>query len=175
MYAITEDELKVEGDRIGTQEGGLIDNISMSAKGLGGEIELLQDRIRIKRKGVQSFVLHGLTGDKEILTSQISAVQCKKAGMLTNGYIQFSFLGGHENKSGILAATQDENTLMFTPRQQRDILALKERVDQMLASSAISTTVPSNLDELEKLYGLKEKGIITEEEFNNKKKQLLGL
>ena len=29
-------------------------------------------------------------------------------------------------------------------------------------------------DELEKLYSLKEKGIITEEEFNKKKAQILG-
>ena len=33
----------------------------------------------------------------------------------------------------------------------------------------------SNLDELEKLASLKDKGIITEEEFNLKKKQLLGI
>ncbi|MCX6724336.1 MAG: SHOCT domain-containing protein [Candidatus Staskawiczbacteria bacterium] len=33
----------------------------------------------------------------------------------------------------------------------------------------------SNLDELEKLANLKEKGIITEEEFNQKKKQLLKI
>jgi len=33
----------------------------------------------------------------------------------------------------------------------------------------------SSLDELEKLAALKEKGIITEEEFNHKKKQILGM
>jgi len=34
---------------------------------------------------------------------------------------------------------------------------------------------PSYIDELEKLAGLRDKGIITEEEFQAKKKQLLGL
>lgn len=34
---------------------------------------------------------------------------------------------------------------------------------------------PSNLEELEKLAELKSKGIITEEEFNKKKKQILGI
>ena len=34
---------------------------------------------------------------------------------------------------------------------------------------------PDYIDELERLAGLKEKGIITEEEFQAKKKQLLGL
>jgi len=36
-------------------------------------------------------------------------------------------------------------------------------------------TKPSNLDELEKLAALRDKGIISEEEFKAKKKQLLGL
>jgi hypothetical protein len=45
----------------------------------------------------------------------------------------------------------------------------------MLTSSRTGAKATSNLDELEKLAGLKEKGIITEEEFNQKKKQLLGL
>jgi predicted AAA+ superfamily ATPase len=33
----------------------------------------------------------------------------------------------------------------------------------------------SNLEQIERLYGLKEKGIITEDEFQAKKKQLLEL
>lgn len=64
---------------------------------------------------------------------------------------------------------------MFNAKQQNDFLILKERIDQILASSRTGTKASSNLDELEKLAGLKEKGIITEEEFNQKKKQLLGL
>lgn len=151
-----------------------MEDILMSVKGIAGEIELLRDRIRIKRKGVMSLVLQGLKGDKEISISQISAIQLKKVGF-TNGYIQFSFIGGQENKSGIFSATQDENTVMFNAKQQNDFLILKERIDQIVASSRTGTKAPSNLDELEKLAGLKEKGIITEEEFNQKKKQLLGL
>jgi len=41
-----------------------------------------------------------------------------------------------------------------------------------------SQPAPNNIDttaELEKLAGLKEKGILTEEEFTAKKKQILGL
>ena len=36
-------------------------------------------------------------------------------------------------------------------------------------------TVNSDLDDLEKLADLQKKGVITEEEFTQKKKQLLGL
>jgi len=152
-----------------------MDNILMSVKGIYGGIELLQDRVRIKRKGFGSLMLQGFKGDKEILISQLSAIQFKKAGMLTNGYIQFSFLGGHETKGGLLDATRDENTVMFNTKQQKEFIELKERIDQMIASSRAGTKAPSNLDELEKLAALKDKGIITEEEFAQKKKQLLGL
>jgi hypothetical protein len=146
----------------------------VTAKGIGGQVELSEDRITIKRKGAIAFMAHGLKGDKEILISQISAVQLRKAGV-TNGYIQFSFLGGTEARGGFVDATHDENSVVFNVWQQKPFLVLKERLDEMLTSSRTGAKATSNLDELEKLAGLKEKGIITEEEFNQKKKQLLGL
>jgi hypothetical protein len=152
-----------------------MDNIIAAAKGINGIIELLPDRIRIRRKGFGALILHGLKGEKEILVSQISAIQLKKASMWTNGYIQFSFLGGQESKKGLFDATKDENTVMFNTKQQNGFLLLKERLDQRLVSSRTSPNAPSNLDELEKLASLRDKGIITEEEFRLKKKQLLGL
>lgn len=45
----------------------------------------------------------------------------------------------------------------------------------MTESKQVQTNNSSNLDELERLAELKDKGIITEDEFNAKKKQLLGL
>lgn len=43
----------------------------------------------------------------------------KKAGALTNGYIQFVILGSRESKGGLMAATQDENTVMFAKKEQK--------------------------------------------------------
>lgn len=45
--------------------------------------------------------------------------------------------------------------------------------DSTLTSPASNTT--SSLDELEKLASLREKGIVTEEEYQNKKRQILGI
>ncbi len=50
----------------------------------------------------------------------------------------------------------------------------KEAQTQMAVSSALSVTV-GDLGELERLSDFKNKGIITEEEFNAKKKQILNL
>jgi hypothetical protein len=152
-----------------------MEQVLMEAKGVNGQLELLEDKIRIKRKGVSAFILHGLRGDKEILIKRISSIQFKKVGMLTNGYIQFSFLGGKEAKGGIFEATQDENTIMFTRNQQDSFEKIKEAIEKKIVSIEKGETKSSNLDELKKLAKLRDKGIITEEEFNAKKKQLLGI
>ena len=52
---------------------------------------------------------------------------------------------------------------------------MKLAIDEKIGSASPLTTGTSNLDELEKLASLREKGIITDEEFDLKKKQLLGL
>lgn len=51
----------------------------------------------------------------------------------------------------------------------------REAIREDRAQGVGSGTKDSYLDELEKLSQLKEKGIITEEEFNAKKKQILGV
>ena len=95
--------------------------------------------------------------------------------MLTNGYIQFAFIGGQEAKGALFQATQDENTIMFTKGQQASFEKVKEIIEKKITLMEKGETKSSNLDELEKLAGLRDKGIITEEEFNAKKKHLLGI
>lgn len=156
----------------------MVDKIIMEAKGVNGQIELLENKVRIKRKGVMGFLTQGLKGDKDILISQISSIQFKKAGGFTNGYIQFSFLGGQESKAGLLKAGQDENTVMFNVYQKKEFEAIKEAIEKRIDdihSQATSPSSSSSLSDLEKLAELKDKGIITEEEFQAKKKQILGI
>lgn len=69
--------------------------------------------LRVNRRGGMSFFSHGLVGEKTIDINNISGVQLKKPGVLTNGYIQFLIIGSQENKQGIFGAAQDENTIMF--------------------------------------------------------------
>jgi predicted nucleic acid-binding Zn ribbon protein len=151
--------------------------ILMKAKGLGGELEFLEDKIRIKRRGGLAFVMHGLKGDKEIFINQISSIQFKKAGTFTNGYIQFAFIGGSEAKGGILQATTDENTLFFNQNNEKEFSKIKnmieERIHQLRNPDRTTYKKGLSVDDLEKLAQLKEKGIITEEEFQAKKRQIL--
>ena len=147
----------------------------ISAKGVNGQIELYANKICIRRKGVLGFLTQGLKGDKNIMISTITSIQFKKAGMLTNGYIQFAFMGGQEAKGGIFQGTQDENTVMFNKKQQPLFEQIRDAVENRIqfANTPISTN--SDADELSKLADLRDKGILTEEEFQQKKKQILGL
>ena len=148
--------------------------ILLEAKGNNGQLELLEDRIRIKRKGFSAILLHGGKGDKDILLKQISSIQFKRAGF-TTGYIQFAFLGGTESKKSSWDAYQDENTITFKKSQQPAFEKMKSMIEAQMAKLETTESPGSSLNDLEKLDELKKKGIITEEEFNTKKKQILGL
>jgi hypothetical protein len=169
---IKEEEKKIYGE-IKKEE-----LILKKAKGIGGDLELLKNKIRIKRKGGTAFLLHGLKGDKEIFLNQISSIQFKKAGF-TSGYIQFAFMGGREAKGGVFQAASDENTIMFTKDDQEDFIEIKntieEQVFQFQNPDKKNDKTSLNIDDLEKLAKLKDEGIITEEEFQAKKRQILGI
>lgn len=144
------------------------------ATGVNGQITVTETKIIISRKGLLGVLGHGFKGDKEIRIDQISSIQLKHAGPVLNGYIQFGFLGSQESKSGIIGATQDENTVMFNTKQEPDFQRVKEHVEARYGRQQVAATA-SPLDDLERLAVLKDKGIITEAEFEAKKKQILGL
>ena len=152
--------------------------ILMKAVGHNGQLELTESVVRIKRKGFLAFMTQGLKGDKEIAISQISSIQFKKANVLVNGYIQLAFVGGQEAKGGIFQGVSDENTVMFRISQQPAFEAFRDELQRRVGwsnSTAQPGSSSSALDELEKLASLRDKGIVSEGEFQQKKKKLLGL
>lgn len=151
-----------------------MDDILKKVEGVNGQIELWKNKIIIKRSGFRSFLTQGLRGDKEILLNQISSIQFKIPSTFTNGFIQFSFLGGTEYKGGFLNATQDENTVFFNTSQSEDFKNFKKMIEDKIQELSKPESGGS-LEDLEKLAELKVKGIITEEEFTAKKKKILGI
>ena len=150
-------------------------NPEISAKGVNGQIELSDNKVCILRKGILGFLTQGLKGDKNIMISTISSIQFKKAGMVTNGYIQFAFSGGQEAKGGLFQGTKDENTVMFNKKQQPLFEKIRDTVENRIQSVNKTDSTNSDADELSKLADLRDKGILTEKEFQQKKKQILGL
>lgn len=143
--------------------------------GINGQIELYDDKIIIKRKGVLSKITQGFTkGDKKIYLNQITGIDLKLGGNMINGYMQFTIPGGNEKDKGAFQATQDENSVMFKKAYNDIAHELKEKIEKLQQQSKNGNKL-SGADEIRKYKALLDDGIITEEEFNKIKKELLGI
>ncbi|MCT7958429.1 DUF4429 domain-containing protein [Laspinema palackyanum] len=105
--------------------------------GVGESLRLTRTRVIITPKGLMGFASKGLKGSKEIPISRITAIQFKPAGGLFNGYIQFSLMGSNEAKGGLLEASKDENTVMFTSDQQPNFYEAKQYIDSVIDGESI--------------------------------------
>ena len=157
--------------------------LRLTAYGHNGQLRLDGGWLIINRKGVLAFIGHGMKGEKRIPLAHVTSVQFKEAGPVVNGYIQFGVLGGTESKAGILAATMDENTVMFRLSQQPAFQAIRQAVEhylhQRIVAAATQPQASGNaeadvLEQLRKLGELRDAGILTDEEFASKKAELLG-
>ena len=147
-------------------------------KGVNGQLYVNDDHIVIERKGALSLLSQGLKGKKEIPISNITAIQVKPATGWTNGYIQFSILGGVECGGGLFAATEDENAVVFAKKGNdiaEEIKAFMQERIRPTETNSGATNQLSAADEIVKFKQLLDSGIITEDEFNAKKEQLLGI
>jgi hypothetical protein len=151
----------------------------MTIKGYNGTLEVFDNKLVIKR----GIMYHKGRGEKEIYLRNVSGIQLKKPG-LSSGYFQISHSGAKEHKGGAWSAVYDENTIVIgSGGVYKEFEGAKRMIEQKI--DALHTPAPQTAsappptsnpyDELERLAKLKEQGIITEDEFNAKKRQLLGL
>lgn len=147
-----------------------------SVRGVQDILEVHQNRLTITPKGVLGVLNKGLKGSKEIPFSSIVAVQFKKASAFLNGYLQFTILGGNENRRGLMAATKDENSFLFRSNQNE----VTEEIREYIAAAIRDVKVPNGFstqnsiaNELAELSKLKEQGALTDEEFQSAKRKLL--
>jgi hypothetical protein len=150
-------------------------------KGNGGTIIVFEDRVMIKRSWIAAM---GTVGSRTYPYSTIGSVVYRKPG-LTDGYIQFimpgNVSGTHDNLNlwsmkDVLALAKDPNILLISGNAEKaeEIYNLiMQKINEYNRVSG-NQTAPSEADELEKFAALKAKGIISEEEFMTKKKQILG-
>ncbi len=140
-------------------------------------VKVYEDKIELSPKGLGKLNKGMFKGAKSIPFTAITAIQHKKVGRITSGYVQFTLAGGNESKGGILDATKDENTFMYVTKHKKvvtEIIDFIEKRRAELSSPGASTTPLSMADELKKLADLKEQGILTDEEFDTQKAKLLG-
>lgn len=134
------------------------------------------NNVKIQPKGFMNFMNKGGSkGEKSIPIKVITAIQFKQPS-ITTGYIQFAYSGSNETKGGTMSAVKDENTITFVKkeldkaRELVDLIKSKHHVNEPSSNNSVSAA-----DEILKMKELLDVGILTQEEFDAKKKQLLGV
>lgn len=141
-------------------------------RGNGSVITLDEDCIKIMRCGAMGAIAH--SPEVKIPLTSIQTVAYRKGSIFANGFLRFSALG----------IGSDLSTVFFFPGGNSDALQFKEHVERQMevCRAKVAQHVPQSVnlplsaaDEIQKFKALLDAGVITQEEFNAKKKQLLDL
>lgn len=157
----------------GTTEGA----IYTIRNNTGSVLDVFENYVELSHQNmISQLAMGGAKGKKRIMIHSISAIDFKKAMFKEAGYIQFSVMG-YERTGGMLSAAGDENSILF----DESLNALAQEIVDYIESKRNKNSTPqviqqaSPADEIKKYKELLDAGVITQEEFDAKKKQLLGL
>lgn len=155
-------------------------------KGTNGILTVYEDKVVISRKTLGGFITQNIKGDKTFFYSDLSSVEYRKPSILANGYIKFITAGTKETKQniGILGNTKmnalsDENTLILRafnkeiPNKSEEIYNYIMKKISECKNNNVNIINTSNADEILKFKKLLDEGIISQEEFERKKQELL--
>jgi len=141
---------------------------------LHGSAELYDDKIIIRKK-TSTTPLIGKS-EKTIYLRQLAGVMVKKGG-LSSGHIHFA-TGGAESKRGFSKNIKSDSSIVFGAQLNGDALRFKQAIENQVSKinsyGIPSHSVPSPADEITKFKSLLDQGVITQDEFDEKKRKLLG-
>lgn len=116
-------------------------------------------------------------GEKKYYYSDLTTVQFREPGKVTDGYMEFEYPGSHSGKNG--NSYSSENSISYskqhTPLMKEIYTFIDGRIRECKNGQNKQAIQVSSADELKKYKELLDMGAITQEEFDAKKKQLLGL
>lgn len=147
--------------------------VILKASGWNGSVEVTDRSVIIDRRGFVAAVTHGFASRKEIPFTSITAVQFKDAGMFFNGMIQFTIPGAVE-RQGLLDSTSDENAVIFMVMQQKRFVELRRLLSERIGARATPVAPLSAADEIGKLVALRDRGILSADEFEARKRAELS-
>lgn len=145
-------------------------------KGTNGILHLYEDRIVISRKTFGGFAAFGIIGDKTIFYNSIQGIELS-GGMLRiipKGCDVTSYKT--MNYSDIRKAQKDNNVILLSPTK----IKIAEKICEII-NKKVNETYFNNQNMIEKnsaneireFKKLLDDGIITQEEFDKKKRELL--
>lgn len=117
-------------------------------------------------------------GEKKYYYADLTAVQFREPGSITDGYIEFEYPGSRSGTN--TNAYTSENSFQFGKTHTMLMREIYEYIDGRIRDAKTAKQQPavqvySAAEELKKFKELMDMGIITQEEFDAKKKQILGL
>ena len=146
--------------------------------GIGKTVKVEGDNVKIKLGMLNTA---GRSREKTIPIKNIVSVQTKKAG-IRQGYIYFQTIGGLDNTSekSVDDIMNEENSVIFnSPKKYKIAQQIKNYIEEYqskpLPETNIITNNISSADEIKKFKQLLDEGVISQEEFEAKKKQLIGI
>lgn len=143
--------------------------MNMLFKGWRSEIEIINSSVVIRQKPDMA--------DHTIPFSQIVSTIIKKPGLMSNGLIFIQTVGSKGTSATMskLDYASDKNSVFFSREMYDEALAFKKHLDELLAAPATTASEATSYSQLTELKNLLDQGIITQEDFDLKKKQILGL
>lgn len=104
--------------------------VLMYVEGIDGQIELMNDRVIVHRKGILNSMKHGLNARHEIPLASISGVDFQDATVFKQGMIDFDHAG--KRSSG----QKGRNSIKFSKKHQEQFYNLKEKIFELIATNA---------------------------------------
>jgi Short C-terminal domain len=135
----------------------------------------LSDLLSGVRKAIDSMKL--VTGNENVTANAFSLVAANKLGFISTRWPgKFIIKAAFANGAANLTVTADLNMFLASQTQVLTNQAkLNEFMDLVKSFAPSPAAGNSGLNDLERLADLRDKGIITPDEFEAKKKQILGL
>lgn len=151
--------------------------------GVANRVEVYEDHcVLVAVKNTRALMTGNiLNGNKEFYYSDLTSIQFKPATKMINGYIQFEYPGSHSGKGPDNFISENSFAFMLAKISNEEIseavrfIKQKIRTAKVPQQQNIVMNPISEADEIEKFKNLLDKGVITQEEFEAKKKQIFGL
>lgn len=129
---------------------------------------------------IGSYVASNFTdGEKTVYYKDANGVQFKAASNVLFGYLQLETASGMMNNNASNYTGENSFSFDFSDNEIMTEVSnyIKKRIDEIKSGAGAPAVVAqvSPADELKKFKELLDMGIITQDEFDAKKKQLLGL
>lgn len=144
-------------------------------EGRSKKIEVYDSKVRIAPAGLLGAIntMAG-NGGCEVPIKSISSIEFSEASFLAVGFIILNYAGAQAGDAHSKDKRMGNNAITFGGGANAEMKKAKELIEQLMKSAGSGGTA-SAADEIKKFADLKAQGIISADDFEKKKKELLGL